>query len=718
MPKRKTTEEFIADAHKVHGNKYDYSMVVYQGSEKKVTIICPEHGPFSQTPHSHLFGQGCPICGRIKCNEARRNGIDEFLRKAYEVHGDRYQYNKVILKNWHDKVTITCREHGDFQQTPDNHINQKQGCPKCARRLVGQKSTKNQAWFLERAYEVHGEKYDYSRSVYERATKKLTIICHRIDDGGHEHGPFEMTPNDHINKRYGCPICGHPKHTTEWWKEEARKEHGDEYDYSKAVYKNNKEPVTIICREHGEFQMLPMYHLNGGICPKCNGRNLTTAEFVALANVVHHGEYNYDKVEYINKTTEVCITCHKHGDFMQTPYRHLQGSGCIQCHIESRTTDLDSFIARANEVHGNKYDYSKAVYVNSKTKICIICPDHGVFWATPNNHLSGSGCPECAGNLKKDTEQFKEESRIIHGNKYDYSKVEYKSRKEKVCIICPEHGEFWQTPNSHLNGAGCPACSGLKPITVDRFKERSAFVHNNKYDYSKVSFSSVNEKVCIICPEHGEFWQSASLHMHGYNCPKCSGKYMDTAFFKEKASIVHNGKYNYSKVVFKGAFEKVTITCPIHGDFNQVASYHLAGNGCPKCSESQLEKDLRAVLKNSHIKFVSQKSFDWLVFEGKMYLDFFLPDYGVAIECQGIQHFEPIEIFGGEDGFERTKLRDEAKKMLCEEHGIKVLYFSNLGIEYPYPVIENPTLLLQAINDPNGTDPSRWKDPQLPLVFD
>ena len=156
---------------------------------------------------------------------------------------------------------------------------------------------------------------------------------------------------------------------------------------------------------------------------------------------------------------------------------------------------------------------------------------------------------------------------------------------------------------------------------------------------------------------------------------------MDTEYFKEKATKVHNGKYDYSKVVFNGAFEKVRIICPIHGEYEQVASYHLAGNGCPSCNERQLEKDVRALLKKNHIKFVAQKTFDWLVFNGKMFLDFYLPDYGVVIECQGLQHFEAIEYFGGEDGFSRTKMRDETKKTQCEKHGLKMLYYSDLGID-------------------------------------
>lgn len=132
-----------------------------------------------------------------------------------------------------------------------------------------------------------------------------------------------------------------------------------------------------------------------------------------------------------------------------------------------RKLTTEEFIKRARAIHGDKYDYSKVVYVNSYTKVCIICPKHGEFWATPNNHLRGKGCKMCNVGVVWDTESFI--SRIIEtrGNRYDYSKVNYTDGKTKVCIICPEHGEFWQSPSHHLQGQGCPKCSGKVPVHPD-----------------------------------------------------------------------------------------------------------------------------------------------------------------------------------------------------------------------------------------------------------
>ena len=126
--------------------------------------------------------------------------------------------------------------------------------------------------------------------------------------------------------------------------------------------------------------------------------------------------------------------------------------------MKKLTTEI--FIKNAKNVHGDKYDYSKVEYVNAHTKVCIICLEHGEFWQTPSNHLSGKGCILCANVKKITTEEFIKRAKEVHGNKYDYSKVEYINNKIKVCIICPIHGEFWQMPINHLLGRGCKVCVG------------------------------------------------------------------------------------------------------------------------------------------------------------------------------------------------------------------------------------------------------------------
>lgn len=362
---------------------------------------------------------------------------------------------------------------------------------------------------------------------------------------------------------------------------------------------------------------------------------------------------------------------------------------------------IDEFLKRARNIHGDKYDYSKVDLNNrdEKGRVCIICPIHGEFWQIPSNHLKGKGCFLCNGGVKKDKSDFIKKAREIHGNKYDYSKVEYINAHTKVCISCPIHGEFWQTPANHLCGKGCLKCVG-KNKTTDFFIEEAKKIHGNKYDYSKTVYINAHAKVCIICPIHGEFWQTPNNHLMGNGCYQCG---LDIAHKKQtltkeefirKAHLVHGDKYDYSKVEYINYETPICIICPVHGEFWQTPDKHLHGAGCPMCKSSKLEEEMRLFLQENNIIFERQKHFDWL---GFLSLDFYLPQYNIAIECQGIQHFKSIEFFGGHNGFLQNKIRDERKRRLCEENGIRLLYYSNLGIEYPYEVYENKEELLEEI---------------------
>lgn len=277
----------------------------------------------------------------------------------------------------------------------------------------------------------------------------------------------------------------------------------------------------------------------------------------------------------------------------------------------------DEFIDRAIKAHGNKYTYEKSVYINSDTKICVACPIHGDFWITPSNLYAGHGCPKCAGVAKLDTAEFIKRAIAIHGSKYDYSKVKYVNTEEKVCIICPEHGEFWQTPHMHISyrKRGCPICGSSAKQTTEGFIENAKRVHGDKYDYSQVKYIGNKKKVCIICPEHGEFWQKPNSH--------------------------------------------------------------LRGCGCAACSSSHLEQIVLNVLINEHVKFVREQTFPWL---GMKKFDFFLPDYNVAIECQGEQHFIPIDFAGNgcdwsAEQLHKTQERDNLKIEASKANNITLYHF-------------------------------------------
>lgn len=304
-----------------------------------------------------------------------------------------------------------------------------------------------------------------------------------------------------------------------------------------------------------------------------------------------------------------------------------------------------AFIEKANKKHGGKYDYSKVEYVNSQTKVCIICPEHGEFWQTPVGHMRGRGCQKCANIRRGDTfrsnhDEFIERANEKHGGKYDYSKVEYDSAMKKVTIICPEHGEFEMTPMNHLLGQGCPKCSrrGLSlPELITEFRK----IHGDAYNYDKVVFGKMNDKVIMTCPKHGDFSQSPTKHLRGQGCPKCAVEKrsvvqtMTHDDFVMKSKAIHGDKYDYSKVEYVGAHIPVTITCKVHGDFNQIPNDHLCGHGCPSCGNniSTAETAISECIRSFGFE---PKENDRSILDGYE-IDVFVPSEHIGIEFDGLK---------------------------------------------------------------------------------
>ena len=255
------------------------------------------------------------------------------------------------------------------------------------------------------------------------------------------------------------------KKTTKEFILEAKEVHGNKYDYSLVDYVNNNTLVKIICKEHGVFEKKPLKHTcNKQGCPVCSkikthdNQRKTTKEFILEAKEIHGDKYDYSLVNYVNNSTPIKIICKEHGVFEQIPYNHLNGKGCKYCGGTAKM-DTNLFIIKAKEIHGDKYDYSLVNYVNSATKVKIICKEHGIFEQTPNNHISkGYGCFKCLDKVYN-TDSFISKSKLIHGDKYDYSLVNYVNTNDKIKIICPEHGVFEQSPMSHLVSNGCVKCS-------------------------------------------------------------------------------------------------------------------------------------------------------------------------------------------------------------------------------------------------------------------
>ncbi len=200
-------ERFISNATAVHGNKYDYSKVVYTTAQKKVEIICPEHGSFWQIPDSHRLGRGCKKCAAQQAS-VRNSGVksekkttEQFIESARKVHGNRYDYSKSVYTGKQNKLIITCPEHGDFEQIPNNHY-EGAGCPVCGIKKAHTHFLNTTEQFIAKAKSVHGDKYDYSVSEYLGKDKPIKVSCPT-------HGIFQLKKAWHhyLGHKVGCPLC-------------------------------------------------------------------------------------------------------------------------------------------------------------------------------------------------------------------------------------------------------------------------------------------------------------------------------------------------------------------------------------------------------------------------------------------------------------------------------------------------------------------------------
>lgn len=316
----------------------------------------------------------------------------------------------------------------------------------------------------------------------------------------------------------------------------ANKVHDNRYDYSLVKYINSKEKVIIICKKHGKFKQTPSNHKKGRGCPSCkkdtirNKLSLTTKDFIKKAKNIHGNKYDYKNIIYINSKIKLSIWCPIHGEFKQNSGNHLEGKGCPKCKGGVKLTKED-FIKSSIKIHGKKYIYSNIIYVNSKTKVNIICPTHGKFFQTPYSHISGkSGCPKCYIESKRmGKEEFIKRSKIIHNNKYSYKLVEYKNQRHKVKIICAKHGMFEQAPESHLLSLGCPNCTNSRGENAIRL-----FLTNRKINFiSQMKFNDCKFKKILK---------------------------FDFYLPKHNICIEFDGEQHYKSIEYFGGKEKLKIT--------------------------------------------------------------------------------------------------------------------------------------------------------------
>lgn len=348
-------------------------------------------------------------------------------------------------------------------------------------------------------------------------------------------------------------------------------------------------------------------------------RKLTTSDFIQRAQLVHKNRYLYNKVNYTNSNTKVVITCSTHGDFEQRAMDHLNGFRCNKCSrtvvAEKNRTTLEDFIKQSALIHNNKYDYSKVNYINNSTKVDIICPSHGVFQQAPAFHKIGNQCPECAyiQRASKNSLSYKEfldNANRVHNNTYDYTNTVYTTSQDIIDISCKTHGSFKQIASNHLMGSGCPECFfDTLRISKEDYIKRAEAIHGNRFDYTKIELKTLQDYIEIICPVHGIFTQRAITHLSSvFGCKKCSRENSKYEELIEQYLVEHNIKFE------------------------------------------------RNILLNSINKDITNKE----------ELDFYIPDYNLAIEIDGI--YWHSELNG------RAKSYHLHKSEKCKEIGIHLIH--------------------------------------------
>jgi hypothetical protein len=284
------------------------------------------------------------------------------------------------------------------------------------------------------------------------------------------------------------------------------------------------------------------------------------------------------------------------------------------------------FIEKSREVHRDRFDYKNSKYRNIDTKVEIRCVKHNMtFYQSPYNHMNGrEGCLECINEskrkrLSRTLDQFIYEAKSVHGDRYDYSKVDYKGGGTPVCLVCSTHGEFYMSPSNHIH----------------------------------------SKQNCYKC----------SLVIRGTKRRKSNSQFIADAI------TVHRDLYDYGKTVYQHAGKKITVTCRKHGDFECSPKDHLySKSGCPKCNASKGEFQIRNILKHNSIEFIEQYRFKDCRDKLPLPFDFYLPEMNSCIEYDGEGHYKPFYRGGVcENKFETGKLHDDIKTLYCEKTGIRLI---------------------------------------------
>lgn len=407
-------------------------------------------------------------------------------------------------------------------------------------------------------------------------------------------------------------------------------------------------------------------------------KKLTKEELQIKSNKIHNNKY---KVlgEYINSISKIKMLHLECGnEFYQQPNNHLMGKGCLYCYGTKRKTK-EEFQNESNIKHNNSY-LIVGDYINNETDIEIKHLTCGtIFNSKPSSHLNNYGCcSKCfRTNIKKSKEEFQNESNLKHN--YEYLILgDYIGTDDKIEIqhlVCG--GVFKQKPYKHLYNNKCPICFGKNPLSKQIIQERSDVLNNSEYlvlgNYVN-SQTHINIKH-IVCGN--EFMQTPTNHLnHNRRCPYCYGNQVKTNdIYQNESNLKHDNEYKLISD-YISTHDKVTLEHKLCGEqFDVIAFSHISGSVCPKCygKTSLGEKRISKILDDNGIVYEKYKKFNGCKYKNQLNYDFYLTDYNICIENDGVQHYEPVEYFGGVDSYNVTVIRDNIKTKYCIDNNIQLL---------------------------------------------
>ena len=542
--------------------------------------------------------------------------------------------------------------------------------------------------FIKRSKAIHGDKYDYSVMSYKGLKYPINLICKK-----HNYEFTVKAAHQHIYDHYqGCQICKAEK-SQNFFFDKAKTVHGDKYDYSESSFIGWKKPIDIICRKHNYKFTLIMAQAHVGVakqgCPICSKEKRELQAEIAKKK---REERKAKKKEREKKKALILAN---------------------EKTIKIKKTKLENFLEKARAKYGDTYDYSLVNYEGREIPIKIICKTHGVFPITPRNFLSGChnqpahGCPKCDGikEQKKITqEDFLQAVREKHGDKWDVSNVQYVSQNQILGLSCPDCKDNFKTTTKKLmDGLGCPRCEGrIKDLRY--FVEEAKKVHGDEYDYSECYLSHSKSGAIVLnnirCKHHGLYSTRADIHIKlKCKCPKCNPpkdkiplEERRDAYIRRAIERHGEGHFDYSQVDYHRKRDKVKIRCIIHNYwFYQSLEEHSKKNkmgGCPLCSETTGEREVRLYLQKKHIDFTAQVEIENIRPKElpRQYLrvDFYISKYRLFIEYNGEQHYRDCGWFKERGGFEMQQLRDEVLREYCHKFDFNLLEikysdFDNIG---------------------------------------